>query len=70
MKYTRLYADPVGETPLEDVDVDFNDGQIRSGGPTMDYLHPSRPLIVSFLKQPEVALILGIITLVHGSNGS
>ena len=29
MKYTRLYANPDGETHFEDVDVEFNDGQIR-----------------------------------------
>ena len=40
MKYTRLYANPDGETHFEDVDVEFNDGQIRSGGPTMGLSAP------------------------------
>ena len=35
MKYTRLYADSDGETHFENVDVAFNDGQVRSGGPKL-----------------------------------
>ena len=40
MEYTRLYADSGGETHFENVDVEFNDGQIRSGGPTMGLSAP------------------------------
>ena len=40
MKYTRLYADSDGETHFENVDVEFNDGQIRSGGPTIGLSTP------------------------------
>ena len=28
MKYTRIYADPDGETHFEDVDVEFHDGKV------------------------------------------
>ena len=40
MRYTRLYADSDGETHFEEVDVEFNDGQIRSGGPTIGLSAP------------------------------
>ncbi len=50
MKYTRLYADPDGETHFEDVDVEFNDGQIRSGGPTIGLSAPQQTSDCFFLE--------------------
>ncbi len=32
MKYTRLYADSDGETHFEDVEVEFEEGQVRPDG--------------------------------------
>ena len=42
MKYTRLYADSDGETHFENVDVAFNDGQVRSGGPKLGLSAPQQ----------------------------
>jgi quercetin dioxygenase-like cupin family protein len=42
MKYTRLYADSDGETHFEDVEVEFGDGQIRSGGPVVGLSAPQK----------------------------
>ena len=42
MKYTRLYSDSDGETHFEDVEVEFEDGQIRSGGPQLGLSAPQK----------------------------
>ena len=50
MKYTRLYADSDGETHFENVDVAFNDGHVRSGGPKLGLSAPQQTSDCFFLE--------------------
>ena len=51
MKYTRLYADSDGETHFEDVEVEFGEGTIRSGGPQLGLSAQQQTSICFFAKQ-------------------
>ncbi len=50
MKYSRLYTDSDGETHFEDVDVEFGEGQLRSGGPKSGLSAPQQTSGAFFLE--------------------
>ena len=53
MKYTRLYADSSGETHFEDVEVDFEQRQVRPGGPPIGLSIPNPASDSFFAEAPS-----------------